>query len=82
MKTEIFYKESVEKDLKRIDKIQRIKIIDLIEKELSEGVRGKKLKGRFQDLYSLRVGDYRVIYCLFSQGILILRIRHRKDVYH
>jgi len=42
---------------------------------------GKALKGRYEGLYSLRVGDYRVIYKIESFGVLILAIGHRKDVY-
>lgn len=80
-KGKILYKESVEKDLKKSDKKERIKILNKIEKELSSGIKGKKLKGEFEGLYSYRIGDYRVVYSLIPEGILIIRIRHRKDVY-
>ena len=80
-KVEIFYKASVEKDLKKFDKKERIRILNKIEKELSSGIIGKKLKGEFEGLYSYRLGDYRVVYSLIREGILIIRIRHRKDVY-
>ena len=43
--------------------------------------RGKKLKGRFRELYSYRIGDYRVVYSFIPQGILVLRVRHRKEMY-
>ncbi|MFN8499227.1 MAG: type II toxin-antitoxin system RelE/ParE family toxin [Anaerolineae bacterium] len=41
-----------------------------------------KLQGR-ANLYRVRVGDYRVIYEIHDDILLILltRIRHRKDVY-
>ena len=81
-KINVFHKESVEKDLRKIDKKYRLKILVKIEKELSAGARGKKLKGKLQDLYSYQVGDYRVLYALSPGGILITRIRHRKEVYH
>ena len=80
-KVEIFYKESVEKDLKRFDKKERIRILNKIEKELSSGIKGKKLKGEFEGLYGYRLGDYRVVNSLIRGGILIIRIRHRKDMY-
>jgi len=78
---EIFYKESVERDLRKIDKKQRERIQNKIEKELIKQPKGKKLKGEFQGLFSCRVGEYRVIYTKISRGLLILRVGHRKDVY-
>lgn len=82
MKSKIFYKSSVSKDFKRIDHNQRLIIKNQIEKELSERSRmGKKLKGQYEGLLSLRVGDYRVIYTLIPDGILVLRVKHRKEVY-
>lgn len=42
----------------------------------------KKLKGQ-PDLFRLRSGDYRIIYQIKDDILLVLviRIRHRKDVY-
>ena len=42
---------------------------------------GKKLKGR--DAWRVRVGDYRIIYEIESDRLLVyvLRIGHRRDVY-
>lgn len=42
----------------------------------------KKLKGS-DDLFRHRVGDYRIIFQIDSskQTILVLRIRHRREVY-
>ena len=39
------------------------------------------LKGRFAGLRKYRFGDYRVIYAILDDEVLVLRIRHRKDVY-
>lgn len=78
----ILYKKSVSKDLEKIDHSKQIRILNQIEKELSEHPeKGKRLTGTFDGFFRLRVGDYRVIYCLISAGVLILRIAHRKEVY-
>lgn len=41
----------------------------------------KKLKGR--DSYRIRIGNYRVIYDIFDNELVvdIITLRHRKDVY-
>lgn len=82
MKSNIFYKKSVYKDLKKIDRQNREKIMHQAEQELSKNPTcGKRLKGEFEGLFSYRVGDYRVIYTLIPAGVLILRISHRKESY-
>ncbi len=44
---------------------------------------GKPLKGHKQGCYSLRSGDYRIIYEVYpSQKLIhIIRVGHRKDIY-
>jgi mRNA interferase RelE/StbE len=42
---------------------------------------GDQLHGDFEGLFKLRVGDYRVIYALVGQDVLVLRIRHRSKAY-
>lgn len=82
MKSNILYKKSVHKDLGKIDRNIRANILDKIEKEISKDItRGKRLKGEFEGLLSYRIGDYRVIYTLIPEGVLILRISHRKESY-
>ena len=43
----------------------------------------KKLKGFYENLWRIRVGDYRVVYLIADkiEVIDIRRVRHRKDVY-
>jgi mRNA interferase RelE/StbE len=83
LKNKIDYKKSVFKDLKRISHPHRIKLIDHIEKELSKDpYKGKQLTGNFKGLFGLRSGDYRIIYTILPERVLILRISHRKDVYN
>lgn len=41
----------------------------------------KKLQGSLGGDYRLRVGDYRVLFDLHDQTLVILRVQHRKDVY-
>ena len=79
----ISFKNSVTQDLKGIDKKQIKRILDKIEKDLAEKPdQFPELKGKFAGLRKYRVGDYRIIYSITSDNtVLILRIKHRKEVY-
>lgn len=78
----IQYKASVKKDLQKIDKKEVNKILDTIESKLSkEPAKGKQLSGEYSGLYSYRIGNYRIVYTILRESILILRIGHRKNVY-
>lgn len=62
--------------LKRVD----VKILSLAANPRPDGVR--KLAGS-DSLYRVRVGDYRIIYEVQDRAILIIivRVRHRGEVY-
>ena len=82
MPTTVEYKASVERDLKRIDKKDVNRILNKIEKVLSENPnKGEPLKGEYKGLYKLRISNYRTIYAKTKEGVLILRIRHRGKAY-
>lgn len=81
----VAYLDSVEEDLKKLDKSTVQKILARIETYLAQDPKelGKPLKGEFQGYWRYRWGDYRVIYKISEREILIivLRISNRKDVY-
>ena len=85
MAYKVVYLDQVEKDLKRLDKLIARKIIERVENYLARGPEklGKALTGDFQGYWRYRWGDYRVIYKISKQEVLIvvMRIAQRKDVY-
>jgi mRNA interferase RelE/StbE len=59
-----------------------VRILNQIDGELSKKADScPVLKGQFAGLRKYRIGDYRVIYSILDEDILILRIGHRRDVY-
>jgi mRNA interferase RelE/StbE len=75
---------SASKDLRGIDRKWIPRIVDVIE-ALESDPRPpgcKKLVGS-DHTYRLRVGDYRVVYDIQDDTlvILVVRVRHRRDVY-
>jgi addiction module RelE/StbE family toxin len=78
----IAFKKSVSRDLKKIDKDQVKRILNKIEAELPKKAETlPTLTGKFSGLRKFRVGDFRVIFSIIGDTALVLRIRHRKEVY-
>lgn len=42
---------------------------------------GEPLRKTLKGYWKLRVGDYRVVFLIEEQNVLIIGIRHRKEVY-
>jgi mRNA interferase RelE/StbE len=78
----IAFKKSVSRDLKKIEKEQIKKILKKIEDELPQKAKSlPTLTRKFSGLRKFRIGDFRVIFSIMGDTALILRIRHRKEVY-
>ena len=75
-------KQSALKELQKINKQERTRVIAAIEQLAENPHIGKLLKGEFSGLRRIRSGNYRVIYEI-NEGevlILVLRIAHRKPL--
>ena len=82
MAYKILYKKSVYRDLKKLGITEAKTIISKLEKELSNKAASYPvLKGQFAGLRKYRFSDYRVIYALLDEEVVVLRIGHRKDIY-
>ena len=82
MNFRISFKKSVYKDLNSIAKSDATRILNKIDQELlTNANKFPVLKGRFKGLRRFRVGNYRIIYAILNDEVLILRIFHRKDAY-
>jgi len=76
-------KSSAAKALARIPKKDRIRLIESIDRLRSEPNAGGVLKGEFSGLRRLRVGNYRVVYEVVDDQLLVyvIRVAHRGQVY-
>ncbi len=84
MKYTIEISKTAEKQLKKIPKEYQGRIVNSI---LSLGNNPypygyKKLSG-FDDVYRVRVADYRIVYSVEDKRlvIIVLKLGHRKDIY-
>lgn len=80
----IKWKSSAKKELKKIDRTEISKILSEIEKLSKEPypTNHKKLLGT-EYIYRIKIGNYRVIYSIENDELIIeiIRVRHRKEVY-
>jgi len=79
---EIIFSEKAEKQLKKLEKDIQNRIISVLERiRIRPESYVERLVG--EQVYKLRVGDYRVIMDLENNRliVLILKVGHRKNVY-
>ena len=84
MSYRIEIKKSAAKSLKKIPKADRIRIVEKIDSFADNlpDVATTKLKGN-NPFHRVRVGDYRIVYEIQEDilVILVVKIGHRKDIY-
>lgn len=80
---ELEFAASIRKDLKKIHKKEVTKILSEIQKlaEDPRPIASKKLIN--EELYRIRIGNYRVIYEIIDERLIVhvVKVGHRKDVY-
>ena len=80
----IVFTVSAEKELIKLKKADILKILQKIESlaQNPKPTNSIKIKGKL-NLWRIRSGNYRIIYSLIEDELIIevIRIRHRKDVY-
>ena len=75
---------TAEKHLRRIAKRDRKRMVEpiqgLAERPRPRGAR--KLQG-YDDIYRIRVGQYRIVYEVFEDRVVLIvfKVGHRKDIY-
>ena len=81
MKYKIEFKPRALKDCRKISKSLLTHIFEQI-KKMSGGLKGDvKRLTNFTPEYRLRIGDYRILFEIEEENLIIYRIRHRKDAY-
>lgn len=77
------YHKTLKEDLNKLDKFSRSRIRKVIESRLLiDPIKyGQLLKGTLKGFRKLRVGDYGVVYKVVKKEIIILCIRHRREIY-
>ena len=79
---QIDIQDSAYKDLKKIDKTDAIKILQIIKKleDYPHITNVKKLTNHYLP-FRLRIADYRVLFDIENEKIIVSNIKHRKEAY-
>ncbi len=83
MSFSIRIKESAAKELRRVARPERTRIVSAIDRLAETPHLGAALKGDLRGLRRIRVGDYRVVYEIRDDELVVLAVRvaHRRDAY-
>ena len=70
----------------RLDRQTQLRVIEFLkslEQIPNPRLKGKRLKGKYKNLWRYRIGDYRLIAKIEDNifTILVIRVSHRKNVY-
>lgn len=82
------YAPGVHKDLHALDRVVARRIVAKLERYVESPdpfAQAKALAGKLAGFYRYRVGNYRIIFEIDTEGIVtvlvVLQIMHRKDIY-
>ena len=83
MRYAIRIKASAAKELQRIERPDRERLIAAIDRLAENPFAGSALKGELRGLRRVRVGDYRLLYEVRERDlvVLVLRAAHRREAY-
>jgi len=69
------------KQIRNLDQKTQIQIIKEVYSWENNPKTDKPLHGEFKDVFSTRVGKYRVLYSIVGDKIILLAVGHRKNIY-
>ena len=83
MRYAIRIKASAARELQRIERSDRERLVAAIDRLAENPFAGSALKGELRGLRRIRVGGYRVLYEVRERDlvVLVLRAAHRRDAY-
>lgn len=81
MTWQLKYDPKFVRQINRLDKQNRIRVMVKVIELADNPLAGKGLKENLKNHRSLRVGDYRVLYCVDGIVVRLLKVEHRSIVY-
>jgi len=78
----IVYTNRAVKDLSKLDPEARLRIRETLKRYAEAPLRhARKMADPALGTYRFRIGDYRVIFDIDGEEVVVLRVGHRRDIY-
>lgn len=76
-------KKKAKKEIQALPRKDQKRIFAAFDVLAENPFEGKKLEGKYEGAWSLRVWPYRILYTIHQEivTVVVLRVGHRKDVY-
>ena len=82
MKYRMVYTHRAFKDIRELEKNVKKRIGKALERYREDPLKyASRLIDSKLGMYRFRIGDYRVIFDIEEEAIIVLRVGHRKDIY-
>lgn len=82
MAYQIFYVKSVLKDIQKLDTVTKKRLKKKIETYLQNPLKyATKLVSPALGTYRWRIGNYRIVFDIEGKKIVVLKIKHRREIY-
>lgn len=82
MKYELVYTRRAERDIRKLDSKIKDRIAKTLLRYREEPLRfAEKLTDPVLGEYRYRIGDYRVVFDMEGNEIVVLRVGHRREIY-
>ncbi len=78
----LLYTKSAAKDIQKLDTVVKKRLKSKLETYANNPLfYAKKLTDFSLGTYRWRIGNYRIIFDIDEENIIILRVRHRREIY-
>ncbi len=78
----VVFTDDAKRDLLKLDKKTRLRIVNKLRFFASDPLKfSRKLSHPSIGSFRFRIGEYRVIFDLKNDAIVILKVGHRRDIY-
>ena len=83
MKYTIIIAPKAKKQIDKLNEKVKKKLANALQTLADNPHLGNPLKAQLKDLFSYRIGDYRIIYSIIKHQLIIqvIKVMHRRDVY-
>jgi mRNA interferase RelE/StbE len=70
-----------ERRFRSLDRQTQVRILRELQILTENPYAGKMLRGEWKSVYSLRIGEYRVLYLVQEERVILATVGHRRRVY-